>query len=211
MKKFFGEFKKFITRGNVVDMAVGVIVGGAFTGIVNGLSNYVLKPLINWILALIIGKDGLSGAITMLSPAWKSVEILDEAGQGTGVMEWVWDLPNSIYIDWGSFISAIINFFIIAFVLFAIVKIINNVRENGEEAKAAKASKKELKKELKAAGIKYSDKEAVAAFVAQKEAEAQAKAEEEARLAEEEAARERAENPTTEDLLKQILETIKAK
>lgn len=211
MKKFFGEFKKFITRGNVVDMAVGVIVGGAFTGIVNGLSNYVLKPLINWILALIIGKDGLSGAITMLSPAWKSVEILDEAGQGTGVMEWVWDLPNSIYIDWGSFISAIINFFIIAFVLFAIVKVINNVRENGEEAKAAKASKKELKKELKAAGIKYSDKEAVAAFVAQKEAEAQAQAEEEARLAEEEAARERAENPTTEDLLKQILETIKTK
>lgn len=211
MKKFFGEFKKFITRGNVVDMAVGVIVGGAFTGIVNGLSNYVLKPLINWILALIIGKDGLSGAITMLSPSWKSVEILDEAGQGTGVMEWVWDLPNSIYIDWGSFISAIINFFIIAFVLFAIVKVINNVRENGEEAKSAKAAKKELKKELKAAGIKYSDKEAVAKFVAQKEAEAQAKAEEEARIAEEEAARERAENPTTEDLLKQILETIKAK
>ena len=51
MKNFFGEFKKFITRGNVVDMAVGVIVGGAFTAIVNGLSNYVLKPIINWLLA----------------------------------------------------------------------------------------------------------------------------------------------------------------
>lgn len=211
MKKFFGEFKKFITRGNVVDMAVGVIVGGAFTGIVNGLSNYVLKPLINWILALIIGKDGLSGAITMLSPSWKSVEILDEAGQGTGIMEWVWDLPNSIYIDWGSFISAIINFFIIAFVLFAIVKVINNVRENGDEAKAQNASKKELKKELKAAGIKYSDKEAVNAFVAQKEAEAKAAEEQAAKEAEEAAARERAENPTTEDLLKQILATIQAK
>ena len=45
MKKFFGEFKKFITRGNVVDMAVGVIVGGAFTAIVNGMSNFILKPL----------------------------------------------------------------------------------------------------------------------------------------------------------------------
>jgi large conductance mechanosensitive channel len=52
LKRFFEEFKKFITRGNVLDMAVGVIVGGAFTGIVNGLSNYILKPIINWILAL---------------------------------------------------------------------------------------------------------------------------------------------------------------
>ena len=211
MKKFFGEFKKFITRGNVVDMAVGVIVGGAFTGIVNGLSNYVLKPLINFFLALILGKDGLSGAITMLSPSWTSVEVLNEAGEGTGVFEWVWDLPNSIYIDWGAFISAIINFFIIAFVLFAIVKVINNVRENNEEAGAKLQSKKALRKELKAAGIKYSDKEAVAAYLAKKEAEEKAKAEEEARKAEEEAAKERAENPTTEDLLKQILETIKAK
>ena len=52
MKNFFAEFKKFITRGNVLDMSVGVIVGGAFTGIVNCLSNNILKPLINWILAL---------------------------------------------------------------------------------------------------------------------------------------------------------------
>ena len=55
MKKFFGEFKKFITRGNVLDMAVGVIVGGAFTAIVNGLSNNVLKPIINYLLALMLG------------------------------------------------------------------------------------------------------------------------------------------------------------
>ena len=56
IKKFFGEFKKFITRGNVLDMAVGVIVGGAFTAIVNGLSNFILKPLINWLIAGLIGK-----------------------------------------------------------------------------------------------------------------------------------------------------------
>ena len=56
MKKFFEEFKKFITRGNVVDMAVGVIVGSSFTAIVNGLSNFILKPIINallfWIFAI---------------------------------------------------------------------------------------------------------------------------------------------------------------
>ena len=66
IKKFFAEFKTFITRGNVLDMAVGVIVGGAFTAIVNGLSNFVLKPLINWLLAMILGKGGLEGTITML-------------------------------------------------------------------------------------------------------------------------------------------------
>ena len=126
MKKIFAEFKKFITRGNVVDLAVGVIIGGAFTGIVNGLSNYILKPLINWVLALCIGKDGLSGAITMLSPAY----LTDASGNLTTD----YDLANSIYIDWGSFISAIINFFIIAVVLFAIVKTLNTVKETSEKA-----------------------------------------------------------------------------
>ena len=66
VKKFFGEFKKFITRGNVLDMAVGVIVGGAFTAIVNGLSNFVLKPIINWLIALIIvGVLVLAGGVTV--------------------------------------------------------------------------------------------------------------------------------------------------
>ena len=53
MKKFIGEFKKFITRGNIVDMSVGVIVGGAFTAIVNSLTNHILKPFINLLLALV--------------------------------------------------------------------------------------------------------------------------------------------------------------
>ena len=67
MKKFFGEFKKFITRGNVLDMAVGVIVGGAFTAIVNGLTKYILQPLINWIIFLISGsKGGIEGVYTFL-------------------------------------------------------------------------------------------------------------------------------------------------
>ena len=55
----FGEFKTFITRGNVLDMSVGVIVGGAFTGIVNGLSNFLLKPFINWLLSLVLPGEGL--------------------------------------------------------------------------------------------------------------------------------------------------------
>ena len=56
MKKFYSEFKTFITRGNVIDMSVGVVIGGAFTAIVNGLTDFIFKPLINWILALIFKK-----------------------------------------------------------------------------------------------------------------------------------------------------------
>ena len=114
MKKFFKEFKTFITRGNVLDMAVGVIVGGAFTAIVNGLSNYILKPLINALLALALGGDGLDQIYTFL--------IKKTLADGTV------DLANSIYIDWGAFVNAIINFFLIAFVLFVLVKIINKAQ-----------------------------------------------------------------------------------
>ena len=71
MKKFFSEFKKFITRGNIVDMSVGVIVGGAFTSIVNGLTNNILKPVINWLLSLVLGTDSLSEVYTYL----KKVEV----------------------------------------------------------------------------------------------------------------------------------------
>ena len=56
LKGFFGEFKQFITRGNVMDMAVGVIVGGAFTAIITALSDHILKPVINWLLASFSGK-----------------------------------------------------------------------------------------------------------------------------------------------------------
>ena len=177
LRKFFGEFKKFITRGNVLDLAVGVIVGGAFTAIVNGLSNYILKPLINWLLAALIGKDGLSGAITMLSPSY------DEAGALV--------LADSIYIDWGAFISAIINFLLIAFVLFTIVKMFNGIAEakerleNGVEANEKKAIWKICKEE------RVNKKQAKVLY-AQRVEEAAAKKAEEARLAEEKAAAEKA-------------------
>ena len=84
MKNFFSEFKKFITRGNVVDMAVGVIVGSSFTAIVNGLSNYILKPIINWLLAIIFGKDSLSDVHTFLIKVEKAENVLNEAGEVIG-------------------------------------------------------------------------------------------------------------------------------
>lgn len=115
MKKFFSEFKAFISRGNVIDLAVGVIIGGAFTAIVTALTGHILMPIINYVLLLITGGQGLEGVYTFLS------KVTDETGAVV--------LENSIYIDWGAFITAIINFILIALVVFMIVKIINKTRE----------------------------------------------------------------------------------
>lgn len=197
MKKFFAEFKKFITRGNVLDMAVGVIVGSSFTAIVNALSNNILKPFINYLIASIFGANSLSEVYTFLKRATTTAE------DGTVTV----DLANSIYIDWGAFINAIINFLIIALVLFCIVKFINRFKEGNADLKN-KMSKgkisKEDRKAIKAAGIKLRDKEAVKAYFDEKErkqAEEKAAAEEKARL-------EREANPTTEELLKKILAVL---
>lgn len=155
---FFKDFKKFITRGNVLDMAVGVIVGGAFTAIINALSNNILKPIINWLLALIMGKNSLSEIYTFLGDP---VYVKD----ANGVITTEIDLANSIYIDWGAFINAIINFLLIAFTLFVIVRTINNIRKRLDAKElaeaAAKAKAEEDKK--KAADAAKAEAEAAAA------------------------------------------------
>ncbi len=196
VRKFFGEFKKFITRGNVLDMAVGVIVGGAFTGIVNGLSNYILKPLINWLLALILKGDGLAGAVTFL----QKVTTTDEA---TGVE--VVDMVNSIYIDWGSFISAIINFLLIAFTLFLIIRTMNKISEAKENAfgDLSGDQRKEVRKIRKEQKISY-----IAAVNVYEEKLAAAKAEEE-RIAAEKAAAEAAALEEKEMANTRLLEEIR--
>ena len=191
MKSFFEEFKKFITRGNVLDMAVGVIVGSSFTAIVNALSNNILKPFINYLLALVFGKSSLSEVYTFL----KKVELV--ADDGTVSV----DLVNSIYIDWGAFLNAIINFFIVAFVLFCIVKIINKLRDDTTLLQKNNLSKRKLKSELKKAGINPKDEKAVEKYLESKRLEA----EEAARLEEEKKLLEREQNPTDNDLLRKIV------
>lgn len=191
MKKFFREFKAFITRGNVIDMAVGVIVGGAFTAIVTALTNQIFKPLVNWALS---GADGgLEQAVTMLKV------IKDETG--------AIDMTKSIYIDWGAFITAVLNFFIIAFILFAIVKAINAARGVAEEQVKAKYcgySRDEYydmrfagmsKKQIKAAAV---ERDRLAAEEAEKAA------------AEAEAAANAPAPETQEDILRDIRELLKA-
>lgn len=202
-KKFFGEFKAFITRGNVMDMAVGVIVGGAFTAIVNSLSNNILRPLINWLLAFVLGKNSLSEVYTFLQVAYTT----NENG------EQIIDLAESIYIDWGAFVNAIINFFIIAMVLFIIVRIMNNLRELNDDIKES-ASKVILNKneiaELKAHGVNIRNRKEVDQYFEEKErlvkeAEEKAKAEAEAKAVAKDA------QLTTEDLLREIRDLLKDK
>ena len=193
IKKFFGEFKKFITRGNVLDMAVGVIVGGAFTAIINALSNNILKPLIDWLLAAIIGGDSLSEIYTVLKPVYD---------QTTGLL----DLTQSIYIDWGAFINAIINFLLIAFVLFRIVKTINRLNDAKDKAKGELLAERAAVKKYRREGLTKA--EAMAKYQADLKAAEEAKAEE-ARLAADKAAAEKAAAEAKAEANTKLLEEIR--
>ena len=103
MKKFFGEFKQFIARGNVMDLAVGVIIGGAFSAITTSLINDIIMPL----LGIFTGS---------ISFAALSFEI------------------NGAVIAYGNFIQAVLNFLVMAFVVFCLVKGINKLHRKKEEA-----------------------------------------------------------------------------
>ena len=102
MKGFIGEFKKFISRGNVMDLAVGVIIGGAFQAIVSSLVNDIVMPVIS----LITGGLDFSAWRIMLSEG-----------------------ANAASINYGNFITAVINFLIMAFVIFCFVKFMNSLNE----------------------------------------------------------------------------------
>lgn len=168
MKKFFKEFKTFITRGNVMDMAVGVIIGGAFTAIVTALTNNIIRPFINWIVSAIIGNPN-EPIYTMLK------KVTDAEGNI--------DLAASIYIDWGALIGAVINFILIAFILFLIIKTLNSVSENQKKLKEGMHTQKEAVKKYKAEGL--NKKEAVAKYKEELKAAEEAKAAADAKAAEE--------------------------
>lgn len=158
--KLLTEFKDFITRGSVLDLAVGMIIGAAFTAIVTALVNSIFKPLIN-----AIPMGGIEGLITMLVPKDAAGATLTESAIAAGAAV---DLSKSVYIDWGAFIMAIINFLLTALVLFAIIKAINTARDFG------KKSSERIKKQLEKG--KISEEEAAA-----KQAELDAQAEEAAK------------------------------
>ena len=125
---FFAEFKEFISRGSVIDLAVGIIIGGAFTAIVTALTGHILTPLINWLISSIFKGNALESARTVLGQP-----VLNDLGQ----IDW----DKTLFIDWGAFIGAIINFILIAFVLFLIVRTINKAKEAKEKLAARELEK----------------------------------------------------------------------
>ena len=199
MRKFFKEFKEFICRGNILDMAIGVIIGSAFSAIVTAFTNKIIMPLVNLALAQGGAEDGLEASFTFLKKVYES--------DGVTV-----DLTKSIYIDWGAFITAIINFLIIAFTLFIIMKVAMHSHKAIEKARSKMQAEYKLtkadKKEAKERGISSLDIKAMNKF--KKEKAEQAKAEAEAKLKEEQAKleAEKLEHPSQEDLLKDIRDLL---
>ena len=121
MKNFFSEFKTFIARGNVVDMAVGVIVGGAFGKITTSLVNDVIMPAVSMLMG---GMD---------FTAWKIV--LKEAVMEMGADGLMVETAPEVAIKYGSLIAVIVDFLIIAFSVFCMVKLINSMKEKAEALK----------------------------------------------------------------------------
>lgn len=128
----FSEFREFIARGNVMDLAVGIIIGAAFTAIVNSLVQDLVNPLVGLFTG---GVDFSNLHVALSSENFASVEAAEAAGVAV--------------FKYGSFITAVINFLIIAWVVFLLVKAINRLRaRSATEEKPAEAPKGPTQEEV---------------------------------------------------------------
>ena len=107
MKKFFAEFQKFIERGNVMNLAVGVMIGGAFNSIISSLVKDIITPF----LSLILGKINLTGLSLTIPTS---------------------DINNPIVLTYGNFLQAILNFLLTALCLFIVIRAVNKVFKKKE-------------------------------------------------------------------------------
>lgn len=190
MKKFFGEFKKFIQRGNVIDLAVGVIIGGAFSAITTSLVNDIVMPLITVLFALCGLNVGLQGLSVVLN------------GKDMYLADGVTLNPDAIIWNYGNFIQAVLNFLLVAFVLFCIIKAINAANDGMK--KGAHMYDPLTKEEILAYRKEGKKSKEILALAEEKEA----RLAEEQRIAEEEAAKNA---PKTEaQLLAEIADLLKA-
>lgn len=128
----FQEFRTFIARGNVIDLAVGIIMGAAFTTIVNSLVNDVIMPPIGVLLG---GVDFSSYYINLTGTSYPNLAAAKAAGAAT--------------INYGVFINAVINFLIVAFAVFLLVKQVNRVMKKPEAAPAAPPRSEVLLEEIR--------------------------------------------------------------
>ncbi len=134
-KGIFSEFVAFINKGNALAMAVGVILGGAFTAIVTAINKNIISPLIAWA----IGDTNLSeSVVTVLK--YKDAA---EADVAAGLAENIGDQIPDIVISWGSLIQAVIDFLLIAIILFIIIKVVTGIVNKAKAAKEALEKKEE--------------------------------------------------------------------
>ena len=134
--KFFSEFKKFISKGNVIDMAVGVVIGGSFGKIVTGLVNYIINPFVGLFI-----KDGSLDTIkTVIN---KATYTIDDAGVKT------LKTPE-VAILWGTWLQTIIDFLITALCIFVVITVISRGRARLEAKKTAEEAAKKAEADAKA-------------------------------------------------------------
>ena len=120
MKKFFSEFKEFAMRGNVVDMAVGVIIGAAFGKIVSSLVNDIIMPLIGVVTG---GMNFTDYKLVVQKAVMDGQEII----------------KPEVTMNWGAWVQTVVDFLIVAFCIFVMIKFINNLRKKAERQKEAEA------------------------------------------------------------------------
>jgi large conductance mechanosensitive channel len=124
------EFKEFAMKGNLVDIAVAFVMGGAFGKVVTSFTEGIVSPLIG-----LLGGGDLSKNMFKLKDA-----VIDASGKVTS---------EAVYLKWGDFITAIINFIIVAFVMFMVIKAINSMKKKEEAAPAAPAEDLVLLREIR--------------------------------------------------------------
>ena len=129
-KSLWAEFKEFAIKGNAMALAVGTIIGTAFGTITKSLTNDIIMPIVNIFLG---GTDFAEMKLALPRAPWVEptyTDVLDEAGNIIGQEEVI------NYLTWGNFLSAVINFLILAFVVFMLVKFINKLSELGKKPEA---------------------------------------------------------------------------
>lgn len=165
-KSFWGDFKKFISKGNVIDLATAVVIGTAFNKIVNGLVNFILTPLISLMI------DGID------MTSWKYIireEVLDDAGEV---------VVSELSLQYGAWLQTVIDFLVVALFIFLALRFILRAKEKFNEKEKAKRAEADRIKKEEADRIAAEEKAEADRIAAEAKAEAERAAEEERRIRE---------------------------
>lgn len=157
---FIADFKKFIAKGNIIDMAVGVVIGGAFGKIVTGLVNYIINPFV----AIFLQKGGLDDLKTIIQPAVAEGETYLDRFTGKAAI--ATEDISEIAILWGTWLQTIIDFLIVALCIFIVLRVIIKIKERLNAKEIEEAEAKAVADKAKADAEKTAAAEKAAALAA---------------------------------------------